>query len=93
MQNVQRWSENVMRHDGFEGRVFMGLNNMGSRKIAESKNCGLDNLTTHEPNGQNVEQTQPDGLTDERQKPEWPDARRELVADDSWLERPEHGNN
>lgn len=50
MQNVQRWSENVMKYDDFDGRMLIELDDVSSRKIMENRknevgNCSLVELT------------------------------------------------
>ena len=89
MQNVQRWSENVIRHNSFDSRMLIELDDASSRKImengeAETGSCRMAELTDK----QSIEDRQLDGLTKREQQPEG----RELAADDRWLEQPEHGN-
>lgn len=79
MKNVQRWSENVMRHNSFDGRMLIEMDDVSSRKIVENRenkvgNCSLAELTDK----QNTE----DGQLDSGQ----PEGRK-LAADDRWLER------
>lgn len=50
MQNVQRWSKNVMKYDNFDGRMLIELNDVSSRKIMKNRkneagNCSLAELT------------------------------------------------
>lgn len=89
MQNVRRWNENVMKHDDFECRMMIELDNVSSRKImengeTETGNCSLAELTDK----QSIEDRQLDDLTKREQQPKG----RELAADDRWLEQPEHDN-
>lgn len=84
MQNVQRWSENVMKHNDFDGRMLIELDDASSKKImengeTETESCRMVELTDK----QNAEDKQLDGLTEHGQQPEG----RELAADDRWLER------
>lgn len=89
MKNVQRWGENVMRHNSFDGRMLIEMDDVSSRKIVKNRenkvgNCSLAELTDK----QSVEDRQLDGLTEHERQPEG----HELAADDRWLERPEHDN-
>lgn len=89
MQNVQRWSENVMKYDGFDGRMLIELDDASSRKIMENGENGVENCSLAELTGkQNIENEQLDGLTEHERQPEG----CELAANDGWLKRPEHGN-
>lgn len=89
MQNVQRWGENVIRHNSFDNRMLIELYDASSRKImengeTETGNCSLAELTDK----QNTEDRQLDDLTKREQQLKG----RELMVDDKWLEQPEHGN-
>lgn len=89
MKNVQRWGENVMRHNSFDGRMLIEMDDVSSGKIIENRenkvgNCRMAELTDK----QDAKDRQLDGLTEREQQPKG----RELATDDRWLERPEHGN-
>ena len=61
MQNVQRWSENIMKHDDFNGRMMIELDDVSNRKIMGNRenevgNCSLAELTSK----QNTEDEQLD---------------------------------
>ena len=61
MQNVQRWSENIMKHDDFNGRMMIELDDVSNRKIMGNRenevgNCSLAELTSK----QNAEDEQLD---------------------------------
>lgn len=78
-----------MKYDDFDGRMLIEMNDVSSRKImengeTETGNCSLAESTDK----QNTEDKQLDSLTEREQQPKG----RELMADDRWLERPEHGN-
>nr|DAH93939.1 MAG TPA: hypothetical protein [Caudoviricetes sp.] len=63
MQNRQRWSENVMKYNDFNGRMLIELDDASSRKImeneeAETGSCRMAELTDK----QSIEDRQLDGL-------------------------------
>lgn len=75
MQNVQRWNENVMKYDDFDGRMLIELDDVSNRKIMENRkneagNCSLAELTSK----QNTEDEQLDSNSQKE--------GRELAADD-----------
>lgn len=79
MQNVQRWSENVMQYDDFDGRMLIGLDDVSNRKIMENGENGVENCSLAELTGkQNTEDRQLGSLTEREQQPKG----RELAADD-----------
>ena len=79
MQNVQRWSENVMKYDGFDGRMLIELNDVSSRKIMENGKIEVENCSLAESTDkQNTEDRQLGSLTEREQQPKG----RELAADD-----------
>lgn len=89
MQNVQKWSENVMKYDDFDGRMLIEMDDVSSRKIMENGETGTESCRMAElTDKQNIEDRQLDGLTEHERQPEG----HELAADDRWLERPEHDN-
>lgn len=89
MQNVQIWSKNVMKYDDFDGRMLIEMNDVSNRKIMENGKIEVENCSLAESTDkQNTEDRQLGSLTEREQQPK----SRELMADDRWLEQPEHGN-
>lgn len=89
MQNVQRWGENVIRHNSFDSRMLIELDDASSRKIMENGKIEVENCSLAESTDkQNTEDRQLGSLTEREQQPKG----RELAANDRWLEQPEHGN-
>lgn len=61
MQNVQRWSENVMIYDDFDGRMVMGQGISEGEKMMGHKETEMGNCRTAEStNRQDVEGRQLD---------------------------------